>query len=122
MQMLRTVRGRWLAMWLQDRRRVRAATHLGPSVPNAPVNLNLSDGSNYITLTWTDMSNDELGFHVYRSVQGGGFALWAILGANVTTTQDNSVILGHVYAYYVTAYNAVGESAPSNTASEPFGA
>lgn len=112
---------RWIALWLQDRRRVRAASHLGPPVPNAPTGLTLSDVSNYIQLTWNDMSTDEQGFHVYRNADFAGFVIWRILGPNVTQVQDTGVAVGHSYAYYVTAFNAVGESAPSNVVSEIYG-
>jgi hypothetical protein len=112
---------RWIALWLQDRRRARAATHLGPTVPNAPANLALSDVSNFIQLTWSDMSTDEQGFHVYRNADFAGFVIWRILGPNVTQVQDTGVAVGHTYAYYVVAFNAVGESAPSNIVSELYG-
>ena len=112
----------WVALFLQERRRTRALAHSLPGVPNAPSNLALSDGGNYIQLTWSDLSGNELGFHVYRNADFAGFVLWRILGANVTQTQDNGVLIGHVYAYYVTAYNAVGESGPTSVVQETFGA
>lgn len=76
----------------------------------------------WIELTWQDLSGDELGFRVYRKVDAGSFSLWQSLGPNVTTTQDLTVSAGHWYRYYVTAYNAAGESAPSNTVDEVYGA
>jgi hypothetical protein len=112
----------WICLWLEDRRRARAATHLGPTVPNAPANLALSDVSNFIQLTWSDMSGDEQGFYVYRNADFAGFVIWRILGPNVTQVQDTGVAVGHNYAYYVAAFNAVGESAPSNLVSETYGA
>jgi len=111
-----------VAQYLEDRRRARAQAHALPSVPNAPGSLGLTDGANYIQLDWSDLSGNEQGFHVYRNADGAGYVLWRILGANVTQTQDLSVVTTHVYAYYVTAYNAVGESAPSNVVSETYGA
>jgi hypothetical protein len=111
----------WLATWAQGRRRKRVAAAL-PAGPIAPGNLSLADVATWIELTWQDRSGDEQGFRVYRKVDGGSFALWQSLGPNVTTTQDVSVLTGHNYSYYVTAYNAVGESAPSNTVSETYGA
>ena len=102
----------------QKRRRKRDSS---PGVPVAPANLTLADVSNWIQLTWVDMSSNEQGFRIYRKVDGGSFGLWLSLGANSTTTNDAGVLVGHVYAYYVTAYNAVGESTPSNTAFETYG-
>jgi hypothetical protein len=125
MRASRTSRGlprRWLTLWLEDRRRARAATHVGPAIPNVPANLVATDWGTYIGLTWQDMSSNEVGFQLYRRVDGGGYALYQILGANVTSYNDTSVIFAHQYFYYVTAYNAVGESGPSNTAFLTFGA
>ena len=114
-------RRNWVAHWLQGRRRKRAASHAGPSVPNPPAGLNLSDSGNAIQLTWQDISSNEQGFRVYRKVDGGTFGLWQSLGAGVTTTLDNSVVVGHTYSYYVTAYNAAGESPATNPVSELYG-
>jgi hypothetical protein len=115
---VRNVVREWWVMRSQKRRRKRDSAS---GAPNAPANLTLADVSNWIQLTWQDMSSNEQGFRVYRKVDGGSFGLWLSLGANSTTTNDAGVLVGHVYAYYVTAYNAVGESAPSNTASETYG-
>src|SRR5882672_1980215 len=104
----------WLAVWLQGRRRTRALTHAPPAVPKAPSNLAASDGANYIQLAWSDLSGNELGFRVYRNADGAGYVLWRTLGVNVTNTQDATVVISHVYSYYVTAYNADGESDPTN--------
>jgi hypothetical protein len=68
------------------------------------------------------MSSDEQGFHVYRNADFAGFVIWRILGPNVTSVQDTGVAVGHNYAYYVVAFNAVGESGPSNVVSEVYGA
>jgi hypothetical protein len=122
---LRTNRGllrRWLTLWLEDRRRARAATHVGPTVPNAPAGLVAVDWGTFIRLDWQDMSNNELGFRLYRKVDAGAYGLYQTLGANVTTYQDNSVVVMHQYYYYVTAYNALGESGPSNEVFLTFGA
>src|SRR5580765_6796670 len=105
---------RWIALWLEDRRRARAATHAGPTVPSAPANLAATDYVTYIMAAWQDMSGNELGFRLYRKVDAGAYGLYQTLGPNVVSYQDNSVIASHQYRYYVTAYNASGESAASN--------
>src|SRR5439155_8429233 len=110
----------WWALWLQGRRRKRIAAV--PAVPVAPSSLDALDNGILVQLTWQDLSSNEQGFRVYRKVDGGSFGLWRTLGANIVTTQDTGVSVGHFYAYYVTAYNAVGESGPSNTVSFVFGA
>jgi hypothetical protein len=124
MQRIRTSRGllrRWIALWLEDRRRGRAATHVGPTVPNAPANLQGMDGVTYIQLNWQDMSDNELGFRLYRKVDSGAYGLYQTFGPNVVSYQDASVVLLHWYYYYITAYNAVGESGPSNEVSVQAG-
>jgi len=72
------------------------------------------------TLTWTDNSNNELGFHIERApVTGtstGTFTQIGIVGENVTTFVDNNTESGKQYSYRVRAYNAAGNSAYSNTA------
>jgi hypothetical protein len=68
------------------------------------------------------MSNDEFGFHLYRRVDSGIYQLYQILGAGVTTYQDSAVLGGHAYRYYVTAFNAQGDSAQSNEVFLIFGA
>jgi len=113
---------RWLTLWLEERRRARAATHVGPTVPNAPANLSAVDWGTFIQLDWQDMSDNETGFRLYRRDGAGAYALYQILLANVTTYQDSGVIFEHSYRYYVTAYNAVGESAPSDEVLITFGA
>ena len=93
-----------------------------PAAPVAPSSLDGFDNGILIQLTWQDLSSNEQGFRVYRKVDAGSFGLWRTLGANVTNTQDTGVSVGHLYQYYVTAYNALGESGPSNTVSFLFGA
>jgi len=110
----------WVSLFLQDRRRARIAAVA--AAPVAPSSMDGFDNGVLVQLAWQDLSSNEQGFRVYRKVDAGSFGLWRTLGANVTNTQDTGVSVGHVYAYYVTAYNALGESGPSNTVSVTFGA
>lgn len=114
----------WLALFLQGRRRKRVAASVPalPQMPSAPGNLLAEDWGSFIQLSWDDLSGDELGFRVYRKVDGGSYGLWQTLGANVTGVQDSDVIVAHLYSYYVVAFNAVGESAQSNESAVLFGA
>jgi hypothetical protein len=83
-------------------------------------------------LTWTDNSNNENLFQVWRSVNGGAFTQVATInrtplqrtatGGNVTYTNgstNNPLVAGNTYAYYVIAVNTAPNpdeaSAPSNT-------
>ena len=115
--MTRGQRRVWIALEEQNRRRARQ-----PKGPIAPANLNAVDNSTLIELTWQDKSADELGFRIYRKVEAGAFGLWQTVGPSVTLVQDAGVVATVLYSYYVTAYNALGESAPSNISSVRFGA
>ena len=69
-----------------------------------------------INLSWGDNSNNETGFKLYRSADGGAtFSRIATLGANVTAYSDTGRIANTTYFYYVVSYNAKGNSGPSNT-------
>jgi hypothetical protein len=72
---------------------------------------------NEINLAWTDNSNNEIGFKVERSQNGGAFTQIATVGANVTTFQNTGLKKNNTYSYRVRAYNAAGDSAYSNVAS-----
>src|SRR5206468_1418904 len=68
-----------------------------------------------IQIAWNDNSNDETGFMLERSEDGGSYSSQAILGPNVTGYTDSYYIYaGHNYSYRVRAYNDSGDSAFSN--------
>src|SRR5206468_2027350 len=69
-----------------------------------------------VSLSWADNSTNEDGFRVYKSTDGTNWALLATAGANVTTYNWTGAAQGTAYSFRVTATNAAGESAPSNTA------
>ena len=89
-----------------------------------------------ISLTWTDVSNNEDNFSVWRSVDGGAFTQIATVtrttpqsgqtGGTVTFINTNAIALlvpGETYTYRVTAVsNTLGSSWPSNTAMVLFAA
>ncbi|MEO0899872.1 MAG: T9SS type A sorting domain-containing protein [Bacteroidota bacterium] len=80
----------------------------------APTNLIADNGTALIVpLTWTDNSNNETGFEVFRDGQ-----LIATLPANTTSYVDDSsvYVFGTPIAYQVRAFNATLTSAFSNTA------
>ena len=71
-----------------------------------------------IDLFWIDNSEDELGFRIFRC-QGEGcenFAQVRQLGPNISEFNDTGLQEETVYRYFVVAFNAVGESAPTNIA------
>ncbi len=83
------------------------------AIPAAPSALGATANSaSSVTLSWTDNAGTETGFRVMRN----GVQV-AELPADTTSWVDTTVSGATVYAYQVKAFNAVGESALSNTAS-----
>jgi hypothetical protein len=106
-------------------------------VPAAPTNpaVAINAGPLRVTVTWTDASTNEAIFRVWRSDNGGSFTVIgevtrsagqsSATGGTVTFLNTNAVaplVAGHTYSYYVTAINAGGTSAPSNTVAVNFAA
>src|SRR5207249_4055499 len=83
----------------------------------APTNLVATTVSaSEIDLTWTDNSDNEDGFRIEQCVGAGcNFTEIATVGANITTYRTG-VVPNFSYSYRVRAYNVVGPSAYSNTA------
>ena len=70
-----------------------------------------------VSLTWTDNADNETGFVIERSDNGGAFSVLANVGADAVDYVDASVLAGNTYDYRVAAFNLGGSSAYSNTAS-----
>jgi titin len=88
-----------------------------PAPPAAPSNLAATAVSGtQVNLTWADNSTNETGFRIYQSTDGVNYASFATVGANVTAYSWTGAVPGASYSWRVTAYNAAGESAASNTA------
>ncbi len=96
----------------------RAQSRLGTIARLVALSLALSATSvvAQITLTWDDNSTDETGFKIERSDNGGAFAQIATVVANTITYTDSTVTGGNIYSYRVKAYNSIGDSDYSNTA------
>ncbi len=103
-------------------------TMIVPPLPLAPSNLVLTVQGSLTTgpsirLVFRDNQNNtnpESGFQVFRSDNGGAFVLLTTLPprnntGNVTYI-DPMVVAGSTYSYYVVTFNAIGVSAPTNTA------
>ncbi|MBT8063340.1 MAG: fibronectin type III domain-containing protein, partial [Gammaproteobacteria bacterium] len=90
-----------------------------PTEPNDPSNLNATSGyTDRIDLTWDDNSPNEQGFRIERSLDGAtGWAEIAAPGANTTSYSDTGLNDNTTYYYRVRAFNGVGNSGYSNTAS-----
>ena len=88
------------------------------STPAAPTSLTAAVvNKTRIQLTWVDTSNNETGFRVERSINGGSYAEIGTTGANVTSITNTGLTRGVTYYYRVRAYNASGNSTYSNVAS-----
>lgn len=81
------------------------------TVPSAPTNLTVEQMMDNAKLQW-DASPDAHGYKIYKAVDTLHFIPIALVKMN--SYVDQFVPVGHTYKYYVTAYNYVGESAPSN--------
>jgi hypothetical protein len=95
---------------------VSAKTNVAPTVaPAAPQGLaGTAVSDSKIHLSWTDNANNETGFKVYRD----GILIKTIAVADTQAYDDTVGLLPNTtYSYIVTAYNAVGDSANSNTVS-----
>ena len=89
------------------------------NIPAAPSGLTITSLlTNRVSLSWTDNSNDELGFIIQRKTGlTGTYATIATTAANVTAYNDATVTDGTVYYYQVCATNPGGNSAFSNEVS-----
>ena len=72
---------------------------------------------NQVDISWTDNSNDETGFEIDRSVNGGGFSLLDSVSAGTTSYSDTSTSELTDYDYRVRAVKGASQSGNSNTAS-----
>jgi len=90
-----------------------------PDPPAAPSGLSATALSgSAITLTWQDNANNETGFNIERSVDGGSnFDYLTTVGANETSFSDTGLEPVTTYWYRVNAENTGGLSSWSGTAS-----
>jgi alpha-tubulin suppressor-like RCC1 family protein len=93
---------------------------LANAAPVAPTNVVASAlSSTSVQVTWTDASNNETGFTLYRRTYNGtSYGPWtsvATPAANATSATDNTVVTGTTYQYRLRAANALGASAAVNS-------
>jgi len=82
-----------------------------PRPPRRPSDLAAKQRREYVSLTWRDQSDDENGFRVYRTIDGG--QTWAPIDeipAGKRSLRDSDVAAGSTYGYAVAAFNDIGES------------
>jgi carboxypeptidase T len=98
----------------------KEGAYCSTSAPAAPANLTAAVvSSSQINLNWTDSDTSEQGFKIERCAGTGcsDFTQIAAVGANVTSYSNTGLTASTSYSYRVRAYNAVGDSDYSNTAS-----
>jgi len=86
---------------------------------NAPTDLTVSDiDSDFVTLEWTDNSNVESGYEIFRSTNGLTWKSLGVVDPDVTTFTDSTVFSVTEYFYRVRAFNSMFESDWSNEVSD----
>jgi fibronectin type 3 domain-containing protein/regulation of enolase protein 1 (concanavalin A-like superfamily) len=94
------------------------ASTTAQTVPAAPSNLAAAANSpTQVTLTWTDNSNNELGFRVERRAFGA--LEWTRIvstGPSTTSYVDATAAAGTQYTYRIFSFNSAGDSTYSNEA------
>jgi fibronectin type 3 domain-containing protein len=82
-----------------------------PTLPAAPSNLSLLvGGTSQIQVSWTDNSNNEQFFNVFRSTDGVSYPFGITLPAGSTTYLNTGLSAGTTYFYRVNAANTGGTS------------
>jgi FtsP/CotA-like multicopper oxidase with cupredoxin domain len=83
-----------------------------PTIPAAPSGLTVTKSTaTSAQVRWTDNSNNETGFQIYRSVNGGAYTLLFTTAANATSYTNTGLTLGTTYSYEVRSFNLGGNSA-----------
>ena len=89
-----------------------------PVLPQAPVDLiAVAVGGCEVLLAWTECGAGGLGFRIERADGIGSAGLFSEIGGvgpHVTAFCDGSVKPRTIYSYRVHAWNASGDSSPSN--------
>jgi len=118
---IRVVKGDYSSEWAHSN---PVSTEACSNAPRSPSQLTVRFNVNRYVLSWTDNSNDEEYFAIYRaatstsSVNSDGFELLDIIPAGVTNYEDATYPCGKYLTYKVTAFNTVsggGLSSPSNS-------
>ena len=88
------------------------------AVPQPPSNLvTAAVSATQVDLAWSDNANNEDGFRIERrAADSTDYLLLATVAPNIASYSDTTVTELTSYYYRVIAYNAVGDSDPSNIA------
>jgi hypothetical protein len=92
--------------------------HAAPGLPKAPVDLMaVVVGGSHVILAWTECGAGGFGFRIERAEGIGSAGLFSEIGGvgpHVSAFRDGSVNPCTTYSYRVHAWNATGDSSPSN--------
>jgi len=77
--------------------------------PKAPTGLTASIDQDVVSLAWDDASDDETGFRIYRSADGGSFEMIGEASPDIELFLDQSISPATSYRYKVAAFNDRGE-------------
>ena len=89
---------------------------IASKVPVAPSDIILKiNSTSSITINWTDLSTNETGYKVERSINNSAFSEIASLPANSTSYIDTNINPSTIYTYRVYAFNTSGNSSYSST-------
>lgn len=93
-----------------------ATTGSDATVPVAPETLKATATySTFVSLSWTDNSNNETGFEIERSLDGTAFTLLTTVASNTSGYKDeNNVTPSTTYYYRIRAAGRAGNSEYSN--------
>ncbi len=84
-------------------------------IPASPQSLvGNATGTDSIRLQWTDASQNEDGFRIERSVQGGSYQWLCDVDADSIHYDDHNLTADSVYGYRILAFNSSGQSDFSN--------
>ena len=89
------------------------------NAPSAPGSLSANaSSSSQINISWSDNSNNELGFKIERKTGSGSYSQITTLSKNSTSYSDTGLSSETTYTYRIRSYNNINDSAYSNEASD----
>ena len=93
---------------------------VGAPYINKEIKINLLE-EKFLEIQWDEPISDGgsplLGYNIYRSDNDNSFVLIDTVSNNIYSYIDQNIMVNHSYEYYITAYNAIGESKPTSISS-----
>ncbi|MFD2670809.1 cadherin domain-containing protein [Marinicrinis sediminis] len=95
------------------------STPPAPAAPATPTGLTVSSATETtVDLTWSNQTDDNGGYKIYRSTtSGGSFTEAGSTNADVANYQDTGLTGGTTYYYQISAVHNAAESSPTNEVS-----